>query len=55
LLEILSFRYLFVLQLKEDIRTGKLECPSDSAIELAALTMQGKLSLDILSHQICLF
>lgn len=36
------FRYLFVLQLKEDIRTGKLDCPSGSDVELAALSMQGK-------------
>lgn len=35
-------RYLFVLQLKDDIRTGKLDCPSGSDIELAALSMQGK-------------
>ena len=39
---ILLFRYLFVLQLKDDIRTGKLDCPDDCAIELAALAMQGK-------------
>jgi hypothetical protein len=47
--EIFSFRYLFVLQLKEDIRTGKLDCPADSDVELAALTMQGQSSLYILS------
>ncbi|CAF3953192.1 unnamed protein product, partial [Rotaria magnacalcarata] len=33
-------RYLFVLQLKDDIRTGKLDCPSGPDVELAALTMQ---------------
>jgi len=38
-----SVRYLFVLQLKGDIRTGKLDCPFDTDVELAALTMQGKL------------
>jgi hypothetical protein len=38
----LIFRYLFVLQLKDDIRTGKLDCPSGSDIELSALSMQGK-------------
>jgi hypothetical protein len=27
--------------LKDDIRTGKLDCPSGSDVELAALTMQG--------------
>ncbi|CAF3369733.1 unnamed protein product [Rotaria socialis] len=36
-------RYLFVLQLKDDIRTGKLDCPSGSDVELAALTMQAEL------------
>ncbi|CAF0858688.1 unnamed protein product, partial [Adineta steineri] len=36
-------RYLFVLQLKDDIRTGRLECPSGSDVELAALTMQAEL------------
>jgi len=35
-------RYLFVLQLKDDIRTGKLDCPSGADVELAALSMQGK-------------
>ena len=38
----LSDRYLFVLQLKDDIRTGKLECPSGTDVELGALSMQGK-------------
>ncbi|CAF2137137.1 unnamed protein product [Rotaria magnacalcarata] len=36
-------RYLFVLQLKDDIRTGKLDCPSGPDVELAALTMQAEL------------
>ncbi|CAF2745638.1 unnamed protein product [Rotaria sp. Silwood2] len=36
-------RYLFVLQLKDDIRTGKLDCSSGLDIELAALTVQAEL------------
>ncbi|KAM8934664.1 LOW QUALITY PROTEIN: band 4.1-like protein 5 [Pelodytes ibericus] len=36
-------RYLFVLQLKQDILSGKLECPFDTAVQLAAYTMQGEL------------
>ncbi|CAF0793229.1 unnamed protein product [Adineta ricciae] len=36
-------RYLFVLQLKDDIRTGRLECPLGTDVELAALTMQAEL------------
>ena len=44
---IFSFRYLFVLQLKEDIRTGKLDCPIDTAIELAALAIQSKLNNEL--------
>lgn len=39
---LLTKRYLFVLQLKDDIRTGRLECPPVTDVELAALTMQGK-------------
>ncbi|KFP20808.1 Band 4.1-like 5, partial [Egretta garzetta] len=34
-------RYLFVLQLKLDILSGKLECPFDTAVQLAAYNMQG--------------
>ncbi|MEQ2243888.1 hypothetical protein ILYODFUR_011417 [Ilyodon furcidens] len=34
-------RYLFVLQLKQDILSGKLECPFDTAVELAAFSLQG--------------
>ncbi|CAF1650762.1 unnamed protein product [Adineta ricciae] len=37
-------RYLFVLQLKDDIRTGKLDCPSGPDVELAALSMQGNIN-----------
>ncbi|XP_069838529.1 band 4.1-like protein 5 [Dendropsophus ebraccatus] len=36
-------RYLFVLQLKQDILSGKLECPFDTAVQLAAYTIQGEL------------
>ncbi|CAF0878138.1 unnamed protein product [Rotaria sp. Silwood1] len=36
-------RYLFVLQLKDDIHTGKLDCPSGTDVELAALSMQAEL------------
>ncbi|KAM3723917.1 Band 4.1-like protein [Dirofilaria immitis] len=35
-------RYQFFLQLKQDIQTGKLECPIDTAIELAALSLQSE-------------
>uniref|UniRef100_A0A9J2PLQ8 Moesin/ezrin/radixin homolog 1 n=1 Tax=Ascaris lumbricoides TaxID=6252 RepID=A0A9J2PLQ8_ASCLU len=35
-------RYQFFLQLKQDIQTGKLECPKDTAIELAALALQSE-------------
>ncbi|XP_051565822.1 band 4.1-like protein 5 isoform X1 [Myxocyprinus asiaticus] len=36
-------RYLFVLQLKQDILSGKLECPFDTAVELAAYSLQAEL------------
>uniref|UniRef100_A0AAF5RUS1 Moesin/ezrin/radixin homolog 1 n=2 Tax=Onchocercidae TaxID=6296 RepID=A0AAF5RUS1_WUCBA len=36
-------RYQFFLQLKQDIQTGKLECPKDTAIELAAFVLQSEL------------
>uniref|UniRef100_A0A4W3HT86 Band 4.1-like protein 5 n=1 Tax=Callorhinchus milii TaxID=7868 RepID=A0A4W3HT86_CALMI len=35
-------RYLFVLQLKQDILSGKLECPFDTSVQLAAYALQGK-------------
>ncbi|XP_075687139.1 band 4.1-like protein 5 [Rhinoderma darwinii] len=35
--------YLFVLQLKQDILSGKLECPFDTAVQLAAYTLQGEM------------
>ncbi|XP_069588748.1 band 4.1-like protein 5 [Ranitomeya imitator] len=44
-------RYLFVLQLKQDILSGKLECPFDTAVQLAAYTLQGELGdFDPLEH-----
>nr|XP_055072361.1 band 4.1-like protein 5 isoform X2 [Misgurnus anguillicaudatus] len=36
-------RYLFVLQLKQDILSGKLECPFDTAVELAAYSLQAEM------------
>ncbi|KAH0627088.1 hypothetical protein JD844_002485 [Phrynosoma platyrhinos] len=36
-------RYLFVLQLRQDILSGKLKCPYETAIELAALCLQAEL------------
>ncbi|NXG64635.1 E41L5 protein, partial [Hemiprocne comata] len=38
-----SRMYLFVLQLKLDILSGKLECPFDTAVQLAAYNMQAEL------------
>ncbi|GLD61530.1 band 4.1-like protein 5, partial [Lates japonicus] len=44
-------RYLFVLQLKQDILSGKLECPFDTAVELAAFSLQAELGdCDPLEH-----
>ncbi|EMP34383.1 Band 4.1-like protein 5 [Chelonia mydas] len=37
-------RYLFVLQLKQDILSGKLECPFDTAVQLAAYTLQANVA-----------
>ncbi|XP_014275213.1 band 4.1-like protein 5 isoform X2 [Halyomorpha halys] len=36
-------RYQFFLQLKQDILDGKLECPENIAVELAALALQSEL------------
>ncbi|XP_042192427.1 band 4.1-like protein 5 isoform X2 [Callorhinchus milii] len=36
-------RYLFVLQLKQDILSGKLECPFDTSVQLAAYALQAEL------------
>ncbi|MFH4976578.1 hypothetical protein AB6A40_003287 [Gnathostoma spinigerum] len=36
-------RYQFFLQLKQDIHTGRLECPRETAIELAAYALQSEL------------
>ncbi|XP_031714233.1 band 4.1-like protein 5 isoform X1 [Anarrhichthys ocellatus] len=44
-------RYLFVLQLKQDILSGKLECPFDTVVELAASSLQAELGdCDPLEH-----
>ncbi|XP_054871217.1 band 4.1-like protein 5 isoform X3 [Amphiprion ocellaris] len=46
-------RYLFVLQLKHDILSGKLECPFDTAVELAAFSLQAELGdCDPLEHNL---
>ncbi|XP_070770338.1 band 4.1-like protein 5 [Enoplosus armatus] len=46
-------RYLFVLQLKQDILSGKLECPFDTAVELAAFSIQAELGdCDPLDHNL---
>ncbi|KAM6970557.1 band 4.1-like protein 5 [Aplochiton taeniatus] len=36
-------RYLFVLQLKQDLLSGKLECPFETAVELGAFSLQAEL------------
>lgn len=36
-------RYLFVLQLKQDILSGKLECPFETAVQLATYSLQAEL------------
>uniref|UniRef100_A0ABM5GQY8 Band 4.1-like protein 4B isoform X2 n=1 Tax=Pogona vitticeps TaxID=103695 RepID=A0ABM5GQY8_9SAUR len=36
-------RYLFVLQLRQDILSGKLKCPYETAVELSALCLQAEL------------
>ncbi|XP_053323235.1 band 4.1-like protein 4B isoform X2 [Spea bombifrons] len=36
-------RYLFVLQLRQDILSGKLKCPYETSVELAALCLQAEL------------
>ncbi|XP_033965600.1 band 4.1-like protein 5 isoform X2 [Pseudochaenichthys georgianus] len=46
-------RYLFVLQLKQDILSGKLECPFDTAVELASFSLQAELGdCDPLEHNL---
>ncbi|KAL7385084.1 hypothetical protein ABVT39_015199 [Epinephelus coioides] len=46
-------RYLFVLQLKQDVLSGKLECPFDTAVELAAFSLQAELGdCDPLEHNL---
>ncbi|XP_069790973.1 band 4.1-like protein 5 isoform X2 [Narcine bancroftii] len=36
-------RYLFVLQLKQDILSGKLECPYDTSVQLSAFAIQAEI------------
>ncbi|XP_037089484.1 LOW QUALITY PROTEIN: band 4.1-like protein 5 [Pollicipes pollicipes] len=36
-------RYLFFLQLKQDLLSGQLECPQETAVQLAALCVQSEL------------
>ncbi|KAM9724543.1 band 4.1-like protein 4B isoform 2-T2 [Menidia menidia] len=44
-------RYLFVLQLRQDILSGKLKCPYDVSVELAAYCLQSELGdCDTLEH-----
>ncbi|XP_054579344.1 band 4.1-like protein 5 isoform X5 [Eptesicus fuscus] len=44
-------RYLFVLQLRQDILSGKLECPFDTAVQLAAYNLQAELGdCDLAEH-----
>lgn len=44
-------RYQFFLQLKQDILEGRLECPDNVTVELAALALQCKtIYLFSLSH-----
>ncbi|XP_023618270.1 band 4.1-like protein 5 isoform X5 [Myotis lucifugus] len=44
-------RYLFVLQLRQDILSGKLECPFDTAVQLAAYNVQAELGdCDLAEH-----
>nr|XP_054597164.1 LOW QUALITY PROTEIN: band 4.1-like protein 4B [Nothobranchius furzeri] len=44
-------RYLFVLQLRQDILSGKLKCPYDTSVELAAFCLQSELGdCDPLEH-----
>ncbi|XP_024919441.1 band 4.1-like protein 5 isoform X2 [Cynoglossus semilaevis] len=46
-------RYLFVLQLKQDVLSGKLECEFDTAVELAAFSLQAELGdCDPLDHNL---
>lgn len=44
-------RYLFVLQLRQDILSGKLKCPYDVSVELAAFCLQSEMGdCDPLEH-----
>ncbi|XP_072435985.1 band 4.1-like protein 5 isoform X1 [Chiloscyllium punctatum] len=44
-------RYLFVLQLKQDILSGKLECPFDTSVQLSAYAIQAEVGdCDVSEH-----
>ncbi|XP_043550159.1 band 4.1-like protein 5 isoform X1 [Chiloscyllium plagiosum] len=44
-------RYLFVLQLKQDILSGKLECPFDTSVQLSAYAIQAEVGdCDLSEH-----
>lgn len=45
-------RYQFFLQLKQDILDGKLECPDNVTIELAALALQCEYLLTLLDGNV---
>ncbi|XP_016387562.1 band 4.1-like protein 4B [Sinocyclocheilus rhinocerous] len=48
-------RYLFVLQLRQDLLSGKLKCPYDVTVELGAYCLQSELGdCDPLEHTIVL-
>ncbi|XP_051576299.1 band 4.1-like protein 4B isoform X3 [Myxocyprinus asiaticus] len=48
-------RYLFVLQLRQDILSGKLKCPYDVSVELGAYCLQSELGdCDPLEHSVVL-
>ncbi|XP_059363870.1 band 4.1-like protein 4B isoform X2 [Carassius carassius] len=48
-------RYLFVLQLRQDILSGKLKCPYDVTVELGAYCLQSELGdCDPLEHSVVL-
>ena len=38
----LVYRYQFFLQLKHDLLYGRLECPSETVVELSAFALQCK-------------
>ena len=44
-------RYLFFLQLKQDLLSGQLECPQETAVQLAALCVQCKYAETVYSDR----